>query len=138
MHPFGAHSENGLRCLKEPNRGPHRRDPKPPSPTGRCNDVHETMVFRNRRADLRNAAKRTNDAGSDLVFDERATDTATMVTQTKSLVFSLTLLFSGFGLFQISRPATALQFTSDGEMRLPENYRQWVYLTTGFDMSYNP
>jgi hypothetical protein len=23
-------------------------------------------------------------------------------------------------------------------VQLPENYRQWVYLTTGFDMSYNP
>jgi hypothetical protein len=23
-------------------------------------------------------------------------------------------------------------------MKMPENYRQWVYLTTGFDMSYNP
>ena len=23
-------------------------------------------------------------------------------------------------------------------MKLPENYRQWTYLTTGFDMSYNP
>ena len=23
-------------------------------------------------------------------------------------------------------------------MKLPENYRQWVYLTSGFDMNYNP
>jgi hypothetical protein len=23
-------------------------------------------------------------------------------------------------------------------MKIPENYRQWVYLTSGFDMSYNP
>jgi hypothetical protein len=29
-------------------------------------------------------------------------------------------------------------YTSDGQLRLPANYRQWVYLTTGFDMSYNP
>lgn len=29
-------------------------------------------------------------------------------------------------------------FTNDGEMRRPENYREWVYLSTGFDMSYVP
>ena len=28
-------------------------------------------------------------------------------------------------------------YTSDGQMNLPANYRQWVYLTTGFDMSYS-
>ncbi len=34
--------------------------------------------------------------------------------------------------------ASAPQFTSDGQMKMPENYREWIYLTTGFDMSYNP
>jgi hypothetical protein len=29
-------------------------------------------------------------------------------------------------------------YTNDGELRLPENYREWVYLSSGFDMSYNP
>lgn len=33
---------------------------------------------------------------------------------------------------------SAPEYTSDGQMRMPENYRDWVYLTTGFDMSYNP
>jgi hypothetical protein len=28
-------------------------------------------------------------------------------------------------------------YTSDGQLRLPANYREWVYLTTGFDMSYS-
>jgi Cytochrome P460 len=32
--------------------------------------------------------------------------------------------------------ADAPSYTSDGQLRLPANYRQWVYLTTGFDMSY--
>jgi hypothetical protein len=26
----------------------------------------------------------------------------------------------------------------DQQMKLPANYREWVYLTSGFDMSYNP
>jgi hypothetical protein len=34
--------------------------------------------------------------------------------------------------------ASGPSYTNDGEMRLPENYREWVYLTTGFDMSYVP
>jgi hypothetical protein len=29
------------------------------------------------------------------------------------------------------------QYTTDGQMKFPENYREWVYLTTGFDMSYS-
>ncbi|HEY4356380.1 MAG TPA: cytochrome P460 family protein [Acidobacteriaceae bacterium] len=29
------------------------------------------------------------------------------------------------------------QFTSDGQMKLPVDYRHWIYLTTGFDMSYS-
>jgi len=29
-------------------------------------------------------------------------------------------------------------YTAGGELRLPENYREWVYLSSGFDMSYNP
>jgi hypothetical protein len=29
------------------------------------------------------------------------------------------------------------EYASDGQMKLPERYREWVYLSTGFDMSYN-
>ena len=28
------------------------------------------------------------------------------------------------------------EYTSDDQLKLPENYRLWTYLTTGFDMSY--
>lgn len=30
------------------------------------------------------------------------------------------------------------QYTSDGRMRFPEHYREWIYLSSGLDMSYNP
>jgi Cytochrome P460 len=33
--------------------------------------------------------------------------------------------------------ATSPEYTSDAQLKLPENYRQWVYLTSGFDMSYS-
>jgi len=29
-------------------------------------------------------------------------------------------------------------YTSDGGLTFPEHYREWVYLSTGFDMSYRP
>ena len=62
-----------------------------------------------------------------------------MTTYTKPFLMGLTLLFSGFAAEQISRPAAApLEYTADGQMKLPENYRQWIYLSTGFDMSYTP
>lgn len=30
------------------------------------------------------------------------------------------------------------EYTGDGEMKKPQHYREWVYVTSGFDMSYNP
>jgi hypothetical protein len=37
-------------------------------------------------------------------------------------------------------PATPLaaQFTPDGKLVRPESYRRWVYVSSGFGMSYNP
>src|SRR5260370_16757096 len=29
------------------------------------------------------------------------------------------------------------EYTTDGQLKLPERYREWVYLSTGFDMSYS-
>jgi hypothetical protein len=29
-------------------------------------------------------------------------------------------------------------YTKDGQLTLPEDYREWVYLSSGFDMSYSP
>jgi hypothetical protein len=62
-----------------------------------------------------------------------------MITKTKTLVLSviaLTLL-SGFGQYA-KPPASGPEYTSDGQLKFPEPYREWVYVTTGFDMSYNP
>jgi Cytochrome P460 len=30
------------------------------------------------------------------------------------------------------------EYTSAAQLKFPERYREWVYLTSGFDMSYNP
>jgi Cytochrome P460 len=58
---------------------------------------------------------------------------------TKITIILLTIGVLMFAVaFQYPGPATHPQYTSDNEMKFPENYREWVYLTTGFDMSYGP
>jgi hypothetical protein len=62
-----------------------------------------------------------------------------MLTNLKAAVLSLIVLVGSAGLLQKSAPTnTAPEYTPDGEMKKPEHYREWVYLTSGFDMSYNP
>jgi hypothetical protein len=36
------------------------------------------------------------------------------------------------------KASTAPAYTADGRMVFPANYREWVFLTTGIDMSYSP
>ncbi len=56
------------------------------------------------------------------------------------------LLLSGILLISVmafNQTATAPsgsgpEYTGDGQLKLPERYREWVYLSTGFDMSYSP
>jgi Cytochrome P460 len=59
---------------------------------------------------------------------------------TKLLLILLggTLLFSPAPFHRTSIPAAAPIYTSDGQLHFPEDYRDWIYLTSGFDMSYNP
>jgi len=35
-------------------------------------------------------------------------------------------------------PANLPQYTADGQLKFPANYREWVYLSTGIDMNYRP
>jgi Cytochrome P460 len=57
--------------------------------------------------------------------------------KTALLLAALVVLSSAALLNSATPPGSGPEYTSDGQMKLPENYRQWVYLTTGFDMSYN-
>lgn len=56
----------------------------------------------------------------------------------QTLLLVTILLLASAALLKSAAPPADPDFTSDGQMKLPENYRQWVYLSTGFDMSYNP
>jgi hypothetical protein len=61
-----------------------------------------------------------------------------MRTSTKIAVLAAILLVSLLALNQTATAPSASgpEYTSDGQMKLPEHYREWVYLSTGFDMSY--
>src|SRR5947199_5526086 len=63
-----------------------------------------------------------------------------MINKAIPLTLALIVLFASVALLK-SAPLPANgngpEYTSDDQLKLPENYRQWVYLTTGFDMSYS-
>jgi hypothetical protein len=35
-------------------------------------------------------------------------------------------------------PTQSPTYTADGSLLFPANYREWIYLTSGVDMSYSP
>jgi hypothetical protein len=65
-----------------------------------------------------------------------------MINNIRAVLFSVMFLlmpllpsYSG----QEAKPQTSgPEYTSDGQLKVPENYREWVYLSSGFDMSYSP
>ncbi|HLZ42228.1 MAG TPA: cytochrome P460 family protein [Candidatus Sulfotelmatobacter sp.] len=61
-----------------------------------------------------------------------------MTNKTATFLLALLILMSSAALLKSATPpaVNAPEYTSDGQLQKPENYRQWVYLTTGFDMSY--
>src|ERR1700757_2035815 len=65
---------------------------------------------------------------------------ASMLINLKTVLLGLmVLLASAAALHQSGAPhANPPEYTSDGQMKFPEHYREWVYLTSGIDMSYNP
>ena len=54
----------------------------------------------------------------------------------KLLLLTGVVLLSVVALTQNSTSTTAPDYTADGKLKLPEQYREWVYLSTGMDMSY--
>ena len=62
-----------------------------------------------------------------------------MHTGAKALLLCAPLLSARSALPQ-TMPASAStpQYTSDAQLKFPERYREWIYLTSGFDMSYAP
>ncbi len=62
-----------------------------------------------------------------------------MVRKMKISLIPLVLLICLLGYAQKSGVSRfEPEYTSDGQLKFLEHYRDWVYLSTGFDMSYNP
>lgn len=61
-----------------------------------------------------------------------------MLTLAKAALLVTALLPLTAFLQDDAASGTSPEYTSDAQLKLPQNYRQWVYLTSGFDMSYNP
>jgi hypothetical protein len=61
-------------------------------------------------------------------------------------VVAVCLLAGGIAIHLATRPARIVKaasdaapaYTKDSEMLPPANYREWIYLTSGMDMSYTP
>ena len=41
-------------------------------------------------------------------------------------------------LLGAAAPPSAVQYAADGQLKLPENYREWVFLSSGLGMTYGP
>lgn len=66
-------------------------------------------------------------------------DNACMLTAKKQVLLGLVVALSVVVSGQNPMPASSgPEYTPDSHLKFPEHYRDWVYLTTGFDMSYNP
>ena|SRR2546423_10634384 len=63
-----------------------------------------------------------------------------MKVHTKFVLLSLIVLPLTLLAFRPSAPApgSGPEYTADNQLKFPEQYREWVYLSSGFDMSYGP
>ena len=58
--------------------------------------------------------------------------------KTAALFVVMALAIPAALLWSAPMPPSGPEYTSDAQLKLPENYREWIYVTTGFDMSYTP
>src|SRR6476661_8134539 len=58
----------------------------------------------------------------------------------KKFTFLAVIVAAAFITASAERPASddAPQFTADGQLIRPKNYREWIYLTSGLGMTYGP
>jgi hypothetical protein len=57
---------------------------------------------------------------------------------TKMIAIASLALLCSVALSESSETVRNPVYTPDGQLALPEDYREWVYLSSGFDMAYSP
>lgn len=70
--------------------------------------------------------------------DRPGLHTLDMLTLAKTALLVAALLPLTAFVQDEAAPGEKPEYTSDAQLRLPGNYREWVYLSSGFDMSYSP
>ena len=87
-----------------------------------------------------NAANRRTNAASGIAKAWVSRDTSSMIAKMILALMALVSLTRPVLVlvYENSASSTVPEYAADGQMKLPEHYREWVYLTTGFDMSYSP
>jgi hypothetical protein len=85
-----------------------------------------------------NAVNHLSSAVTGLAFQRISPDTFHMLIKMTIALLGLIVLFSAAAFRQSAVLSSGPEYASDGQLRFPERYRDWVYLTSGFDMSYNP
>jgi hypothetical protein len=59
--------------------------------------------------------------------------------KSRKLVLAAVIAIAGLAVKGADRPASdAPQYTSDGRLRLPAIYREWIFLSSGLGMTYGP
>jgi hypothetical protein len=62
-----------------------------------------------------------------------------MITTAKTvLLLGIALVSWTDFLVTRTESGSKLEYTADAQLKFPTHYREWVYLTSGFDMSYSP
>src|SRR5690348_17116278 len=97
---------------------------------------HQTCFVHLALRKSNNAANHLNSAINGVAPQRKQCNTAPMFTKIKLLVVATLLLTAVAG--SQSSSGVGPEYTGDGQLKLPENYREWIYLTSGFDMSYSP
>ena len=86
---------------------------------------------------IRNAAGGFSAAQGTVCLFTAQADTAPMIT-TAQTVLLLVVSVCVRPASGASESEATPEYTADAQMKLPDHYREWVYLTAGFDMSYSP
>ena len=55
-----------------------------------------------------------------------------------AVIFAISVSQSSPMRAQATTPSDQPRFSADNELARPENYREWIYLSSGIGMSYNP
>ena len=141
VHTLRPHHENGLRRIEQSNHDQiaaihtHRGD----SERVRV-DVHNAESYSTAHRALKTMQPTTRPLQRTVYpCAARNVILPRMITKPKTLLLSVLVLLSSAAVLQSATPpASGPEYTSDAELKFPEHYRDWMYLTTGFDMSYNP